>query len=140
MRRPGLRHAEPRFRGVRRPGLRWPGFRNFPVRVPLSGPSARAGYVGGAHPTPPHGGSLAASEPAELGSNISGTGVGNRRPVFRFRGARAEPENFQNWKSGAAAPRRGARAPRKRNRGPILGEPYPIRHGSTEEAGRQGVA
>ena len=125
---PGFRVEEPGFRAVRRPGLRWPGFRNFPVRAPLSGPSARAGFVGSAHHMPPHGGVLAASEPGELGSNKSGPGVGNGRPVFRVRGARvprfraAEPENFQNWKSGAAAPRRGAWAPRKRNRGPILGE------------------
>ena len=88
VRRPSLRHAEPWFRAKRRPVLRWPGFRSFPVRVPLSGPSATAGYVRGAHPTPPHGGSLAASEPGELGPNISGTGVGNGRPVFRVRGAR----------------------------------------------------
>ena len=88
VRRPSLRHAEPGFRGVRRPVLRWPGFRNFPVRAPLSGPSARAGFVRPAHPTPPRGTSLAASEPAELGRNISGPGVGNGMPVFRVRGAR----------------------------------------------------
>ena len=49
---------------------------------------------------------------------MAGLYSASAEPGFRA----AEPENFQSWKCGARVPRRGARAPQKRNAGPILGE------------------